>query len=680
MLPGVALAALLAATLPGVNARQAGVSIDKDDIGGVVTSAKGPEAGVWVIAETRDLPTNFIKIAVTDDQGRYVVPDLPAASYSIWVRGYGLVDSPKVTGVPGKALNLTAVVAPDAKAAAEYYPANYWLALLEPPPASDFPGTGRDGNGLPEALRTQGAWIGHMKQTGSCVQCHQLGTKATREFHPAQPKFATHLEAWDYRVQTGQSGAFMNNTFGPIGRDRSLAVFADWTQRIANGELPEAPPRPQGVERNVVVSQWEVGDPKVFVHDEITTDRRNPTLNGYGPVYAVQELSGDYLIVLDPVKYTTRKVHLAPADPTSRPAWAQDMPQPSNFWGNEVIWEPRVVPHNPWIDAKGRVWITARGGCRMYDPKDDSVTRVEGCPGTHHVQIDDNEVLWFDQAGAAYFDIKKWEQTGDGKAAGGTIPFVLDTNANGKLDEPPVAANEPIDPARDKAIRSGGYDVIPNPVDGSVWISVTSVPGSLVRVDPKTRLAEVYEPPYMNPAAKIEGYLPHGIDVDRKTGLIWTGLNSGHLASFDRRKCKVTNGPTATGQHCPEGWTLYRTPGPQFKGVKESGNADGHYLNWNDWYNISGFGDDTPFVMGTNSDSIIALDRAQNRFVVMRVPYPMGFFPRGMDGRIDDPNAGWKGRGLWSTQAAQATWHQEGGTAQRPKIVQFQIRPNPLAK
>ena len=82
----------------------AAVAIDSDDIGGVVTSAKGPEAGVWVIAETTDLPTKFVKIVVTDDRGRYLVPDLPKANYSVWVRGYGLVDSPKVKATPGKTL------------------------------------------------------------------------------------------------------------------------------------------------------------------------------------------------------------------------------------------------------------------------------------------------------------------------------------------------------------------------------------------------------------------------------------------------------------------------------------------------------------------------------------------------------------------------------------------------
>src|SRR5438128_2444063 len=104
----------------------AAVAIDDDDIGGVVTGPNGPEAGVWVIAETIDLPTKFARIVVTDEAGRYVVPDLPQAKYRLWVRGYGLVDSPKVESEPGKQLNLRAVAAPNAAAAAQYYPAIYW--------------------------------------------------------------------------------------------------------------------------------------------------------------------------------------------------------------------------------------------------------------------------------------------------------------------------------------------------------------------------------------------------------------------------------------------------------------------------------------------------------------------------------------------------------------------------
>src|SRR4051812_7681790 len=152
------VAALLVKTGFG-QAPAATVATDNDDIGGVVTGARGPEAGVFVIAETRDLPTRLIKSVVTDDQGRYLLPDLPKANYDVWVRGYGLVDSAKVQGTPGKRLDLKAVAAPNAKAAAEYYPANYWLALLQVPPKSDFPGTGPTGNGISPIVKSQGEWI-----------------------------------------------------------------------------------------------------------------------------------------------------------------------------------------------------------------------------------------------------------------------------------------------------------------------------------------------------------------------------------------------------------------------------------------------------------------------------------------------------------------------------------------
>ena len=142
---GIGVALFLVSSLVGCQtSEQSGeaVAIDADDLGGVVTGAAGPEAGVWVIAETTDLPTKFVRTVVTDDQGRYLVPDLPEATYDVWVRGYGLVDSSKEQATPGMILNLTAVPAPTASAAAAYYPASYWYALAEPPAKSEFPGTG----------------------------------------------------------------------------------------------------------------------------------------------------------------------------------------------------------------------------------------------------------------------------------------------------------------------------------------------------------------------------------------------------------------------------------------------------------------------------------------------------------------------------------------------------------
>jgi len=156
------------------------VEIDDDDIGGVVSGPNGPEAGVWVIAETMDLPTRFNRTVVTDDEGRYLIPDLPDATYDVWVRGYGLVDSRKIRTTPGSSEDLTAVVAPDPHAAAQYYPAAYWFSLIEVPEKSEFPGTGPQGNGISPSMGSQSAWVRSLK-SGGCMACHQLGGKATRE-------------------------------------------------------------------------------------------------------------------------------------------------------------------------------------------------------------------------------------------------------------------------------------------------------------------------------------------------------------------------------------------------------------------------------------------------------------------------------------------------------------------
>ncbi len=141
------------------------------------------------------------------------------------------------------------------------------------------------------------------------------------------------------------------------------------------------------------------------------------------------------------------------------------------------------------------------------------------------------------------------------------------------------------------------------------------------------------------------------MDIDRN-GVVWAPLASGHLASFDRRKCKgPLNGPTATGQHCPEGWTLYPFPGPQLQNVTDSGSAEASYYTWVDQFDTFGLGKNVPIATGNANESLLAL--VDGKFVNLRVPYPMGFYAKWMDGRIDDPNAGWKGKGLWSTYATR---------------------------
>jgi hypothetical protein len=682
--------------------------VGADDIGGVVMGPRGPEAGVWVIAETNDLPTRFVRIVVTDDSGRYLVPDLPKARYEMWVRGYGLVDSPKSTSTPGSTLALTAVPAPNARAAAEYYPAGYWFSLLKVPDASQFPGTGPSGNGISPNVKSQADFIRTIK-SGTCLACHQLGSRGTRTIPPAFHTLSTSVAQWERRVQSGQAGATMTSAIGRLGHRGPLAMFADWTDRIAAGEVPTTPPRPQGIERNVVITEWDWADPKAYLHDVVSTDRRDPRVNANGKLYGSLELSADYLPVLDPVRNTIDRVPLTVRDTSMRAAAGPNTGAPSAYWGDTLLWSSKANVHNPMLDEKGRVWITAaiRGGdnpaeCKegsahpsaklfplarsyrqlaMYDPATRKLTHIGTCFSTHHLMFaeDANRTLWTSGGGpvVGWLDTKKFDETGDELASQGWTALVLDANGNGKRDaytEP----DEPIDPAKDHRVDHGLYAVSPAP-DGSIWGSSLGFPGGVVRLvpgahPPETALTEWYELPYGK--VKDAGYSPRGMDVDRN-GVAWVALASGHMASFDRRKCRgPLNGPTATGQHCPEGWTFYVEPLPQLKGVAESGSAEGSYYTWVDQFDALGLGANTPINTGNESEALLALK--DGKFVVLRVPYPTGFYTKWMDGRIDDPNAGWKGRGLWTTVSTRAPWHMETGKGTTSKVVRFQLRPSPL--
>jgi hypothetical protein len=707
----LSLAVLVAASPARLSAQQTidGVRIGDADLGGVVTSAHGPEAGVWVIAETTDLPTKFAKIVVTDEQGRYVVPDLPKANYSVWVRGYGLVDSPKVQTEPGKIVNLRAVVAPDEKAAAQYYPAIYWYAMLKIPDKSLFPGTGPDGNGMPERLKSQADWLANVKTVG-CMSCHALGTIGTRTIPKELGEFKSSEEAWARRIQSGQAMTQMVNVASRLDAKRAFQLWADWTDRIAAGELPFAhPSRPQGIERNVILTTWDWSRPTAYLHDLIGTDRRNPRVNTNGKFYGSPEESTDYVPILDPVTHTATEVKHPVRDPNT-PSSRQNPMAPSPHWGAEPIWDSQTSMHNPMMDEKGRVWFTARvrppanpDFCKkgsdhpsakvfpleqanrhlsMYDPATGQFTLISTCFQTHHLIFaeDANNTLWT-SAGVTgpgvvgWLNRKMFEETGDEAKSQGWTPFILDANANGKPDEY-VEPDQPIDPTKDKRVAVNLYSVAVSPVDGSVWGTSLGVPGHVVRVNPganptETALAEVYEPP-------LPGYGPRGGDIDRN-GVFWASLASGHLASFDRSKCKgPLNGPNATGQHCPEGWTLYPFPGPQFRDVPDSGSAEASYYTWVDQFDIFGLGANVAIATGNMNDALLALVNGQ--FVNLRVPYPIGFFTKWVEGRIDDADAGWKGKALWTTYSTRTMFHLEGGKENRPKVVRFQLRPDPLAR
>ena len=680
-------------------AGQVGGGVGTSDLGGVVSGPKGPEAGVWVIAETTDLPTKFAKIVVTDASGRYLIPDLPKANYSVWVRGYGLVDSSKVRTTPGTTLNLTAVPAPSAKAAAEYYPAIYWYSMLKIPQENEFP-VGK--------VKTQGEWLSVVKTNG-CNGCHAMGTPGTR----TMPKDFTHMssvDAWTRRIQSGQALPQMARDINRVDAPRALALFADWTDRIAAGELPFAQPqRPQGVERNIVLTVWDWASTTTYLHDLIGTDRRKPTVNANGKLYGSAEESTDMVPVLDPNTHTVSEVKHPVRDPKTPSSKASPM-QPSAYWGPNPIWDAQTSNHNPMMDEKGRPWFAARvrhpgnpDFCKkgsshpsakvfpiaesgrhlsMYDPASGKWTLISTCFPTHHLIFaeDANNTVWVSSAFGpgviGWLNRKVFEETGDEARAQGWTPLILDTNGNGKRDAY-VEHDQPVDPAKDKRLNLNIYAVAVNPVDGSVWGTAwwSPVPGAIIRLNPgsnptETALAEVYEPP-------MPGYGPRGGDIDRN-GIYWVSLASGHLGKFDRSKCKVLNGPKATGKHCPEGWTLYPFPGPQFRDVKSTGSAEASYYVWVDQFNTLGLGANVPIATGNLNDAYLAL--VDGKFVSLRVPYPMGFFPKWGEGRIDNPSAGWKGRSMWSTTSTRTPFHNEGGKESKPRVIRFQLRPDPLAR
>ena len=698
------------------------IKLAADAIGGTVTGAKGPEAGVWVVAETSDLPTKYAKMVVTDDKGRYVLPQMPDAKYKVWVRGYGLIDSKAVEAKPGAHLDLTATPAPDAKSAAEYYPSAYWYALLNPPPASDFPGTGPEGNGIAVGLKTQQHWLENMKE--NCMFCHQIGDKATREMAPT----GNSKEAWAQRITMaravddpaiGNNGKFlaatMGNNMARFGKERGISMYADWTDRIAAGELPhEAPPRPEGVERNIVVTVRDWGGDH-YIHDQISSDHRDPNVNANGPIYGMGTLTG-YLEIFDPK--TLKNTHV---------------PIPSLDGSQKHNNDAQI--HADEMDAKGRVWMPTiykegveAAYCKdgstpfskyyplnydkaavlpMYDPATGKVEVIPLCVGGNHSNFtfDKESKLYFsgDNTVISWIDTKLWDETHDVKQATGWCPMVVDTSGDGKIDPdrthwnvqapPTMGGGEgserkmqmlqgtEFDPKKDTLLNVHLYGMTVAR-DGSVWEAayVPYVPSAIVHMipgahPPETCKTEIYQPP-LQANGKYPAFGVRGVGTDAE-GNAYAAFSSGQVGKFDRRKCKVLNGPTATGQQCPEGWTFYDLPSPHVGNT--SATSDFVYSGWDDWTGVMGLGKDTMFFPAINSDSVLAMPKGSDKFVKFRVPYPLGFYTRGVDFRVDDPKAGWKGKTLQATYASAAQWHQEDGEGSNSKIVTFQMRPDPLA-
>jgi hypothetical protein len=556
---------------------------------------------------------------------------------------------------------------------------------------------------IPGGMNNYLMWIKNM----GCVGCHQMGQAATRTLPAMLQNIESSEQAWARRISSGQAGGNMIRLAADTLKGVPIKYLADWSERIAAGETPATrPARPAGAERNLVATVRDWSTEKVYMHDLSGTDRRDPTVNAHGPLYGAPELSTDEMPILDPVRNTASVFHVPVRDEDTPTTNDDPVIASSPYWGSEAIWDSKSNVHNPMLDQDGRVWLTARvrgsenpDFCRqgsehpsaklfpierasrqlaMIDPRDMAYTFIDTCFGTHHLQFayDDDNTLWTsgDRNVVGWLDSRKFLETGDAAASQGWAPVVLDTNGNGRLDAWTEPGDEQ-DPEFDMRVAKGFYAVMPSPIDDSVWGSnAFSYPGSIVRMvpgsnPPATTLSELFEVP-------LPGFGVRGADIDGY-GVVWVSLGSGHLGEFDRRKCKgAMNGPTATGQHCPEGWTFHDLPGPSFAELPGF-SVESSYYTWVDQHNTLGLGDDVPIATGNLFDGVHAL--VDGTFLTLRIPYPLGFYSKGFEGRIDDADAGWKGRGLWVPSGDRTPWLKEGGKGTKPLVVHFQMRPDPLA-
>ena len=429
----VALSVAMLASRPLTAAAQQAnePAIDGDDIGGVVSGPNGPEAGVWVIAESVDLPTKFAKIVVTDEQGRYVIPDLPAVNYSVWVRGYGLVDSPKMRAKPGQHRRSHSGAGTERCRGGALLSGDLLVLAVESSRGKRV--ERRLALNDPGLQSKQANFLRQMKNIG-CIGCHQLGQEATRTIPAQFGVFKTGEEAWIRRLQSGLAGEEMTGEAGFFSA-APLKYFGEWTDRLAKGELPKTtPPRPQGVERNVVITTWEWGDEKTLhARSDFVGSAQSDCQCLWSAVRLARICQRRHA---NPGSENEQCVVLQAACAGSEHAGSARLRlqrckpmQPSAYWGDEKIWNTKANNHNAMFDKKGRVWLAAsvRGMdnpafCKkgsnhpsakvfpldqsprqvaMLDPKTMKYTFVDTCFATHHLQFgyDDNDTLWFSGTG-----------------------------------------------------------------------------------------------------------------------------------------------------------------------------------------------------------------------------------------------------------------------------------------
>ena len=487
-----------------------------------------------------------------------------------------------------------------------------------------------------------------------------------------------------------------------LGRARGLEMFADWTDRIAAGEVPPAPPRPQGIERNLVLTMWDWGGPATFAHDELTTDKRNPTANAYGPIYGV-DWGNDGFLIARPAGAHRHRAAYPGARSKRPPGKAQSMPVPSPYWGDKLYWFDPAITNHAAMDSKGRVWMSSRfrvpenQPCVLRDPSvrgaRAAADEASGRSSTS-TRRRGNSSRSTSASTCITCSLRAMRTKRSTATARSAAQSAGSTRASSR--RPATRGGAGLVPPwyrrqqrREESIRavdradSGGRDLQRHspPDDGSVWGAVPGpMPGKIVR-----HRSEDLRGRSLRAAVRSGGRRRrlHAARHRRRFERRHLDGAGGQRPPRELRPAQVQGslqGPAATdGQHCREGWTLHPVPGPRFKGVRGDVAVDFQYYNFVDRFNTFG--------LGANCRSPTARTRIRCSRCsptaagsCLRVPYPLGFFSRGMDGRIDDPNAGWKGRALYADYGPNAVWHVEGGLGTRSAVVKFQLRPDPLAK
>ena len=275
-----------------------------------------------------------------------------------------------------------------------------------------------------------------------------------------------------------------------------------------------------------------------------------------------------------------------------------------------------------------------------WDPKAKKFNLIDTCYGTHHLQFDKNGVLWSsgDSYVLGWFDPAKYDpaRPETEQTAGGFAEVKVDTNGDNVADQSIVGFN---------------YGIIPNDTDGQHLDGAAELAGSDHPLRPARREVRAILAAGAGLRPPRRGRRLEGDHLGRDGRL-------GHLGRFDRSKCTQTWGD---GKQCAEGWTFYKPPGPlmsQSNPASET-TADLHYYIWVNRHNASGLGKDTVILNGTNSDSLQIFNQKTEKWITMRVPYPLNAYQRGLDGRIDNAKTGWKGRGLWFNDGLDPIIHNE---------------------